>query len=288
MRPRARRRRPSRRPACGQPAHHRDRQPGGLALDQVAGRGQFVGRGDDGRAQRIAVRVRAAAQIVQHPHPGRADRDVGQPVAPGPPEGVGDDDADVDAERVPQPVADRRAPRRPGPRAATAPCPAGCWRRRPRPRPSPGPAGSRRSAGRRAGPPPAPSPRRSPPRGRPPATIRPSALLTIFEVTSRTSPSGQAAASAAAISLARSSPGRTSGSPGSGPDPVRGHRRADAAHARDLLGQRQRLPGHLARSRPGRSSSAARPGSGSRPPRPRATAPASTVSTSQPSSSPEP
>ena len=90
----------------GQSAHDGDGQPGGLALDQVTGGGQLVGGGDDGRAERIAVRVRAAAQIVQHPHPGRADGDIGEPGAPGPPEGVRDDDADLDAERVPQPVAD--------------------------------------------------------------------------------------------------------------------------------------------------------------------------------------
>lgn len=93
-----------------QPPHDRDRQPVRLALHQITGRGQLVRGGDHGRAQRIAVRVAAAPQIVQHPHPGRADRDIGQPVAPRPPEGVRDDDADIDAERVPQPLPDR--PRR--------------------------------------------------------------------------------------------------------------------------------------------------------------------------------
>lgn len=90
-----------------QPPHHGDRQPRGLALDEITGGGQFVRRGHDRRAQRIAVGIRAPAQIVQHAHPGGADRDVGEPRAPRSPEGVGDDDADGDAERVPQPVADR-------------------------------------------------------------------------------------------------------------------------------------------------------------------------------------
>lgn len=82
----------------GESAHHRDRQPGGLALHQVARGGQFVGGGHHRRAERIAVRVGAAPQIVQHPHPGGPDGDIGEAGAPRPPEGVADDDADVDAE----------------------------------------------------------------------------------------------------------------------------------------------------------------------------------------------
>lgn len=93
-----------------QTPHHGHRKPRGLALHEVAGGGQLVRRGDDGRAQRVAVRVGVPAQIVQHPHPGGADRHVREPRPPGPPEGVGDDDPDVDAERVPQPLAER--PRR--------------------------------------------------------------------------------------------------------------------------------------------------------------------------------
>lgn len=89
-----------------QPPHHGDRQPLRLALDQVPGRGQLVGRGHDRGAERIAVRVRPAPQIVQHTYPRRPDRDVGQPVAPGPTKGVRDDDADLHAEGVPQPVPD--------------------------------------------------------------------------------------------------------------------------------------------------------------------------------------
>lgn len=89
-----------------QAAHHRDRQARRLALHQVARGGQFIGGGDDGGAERIAVRVLAAAQVVEHPHPGGPDRHIGEAVAPGTPEGVRDDDAHLDAQRVPQPPAD--------------------------------------------------------------------------------------------------------------------------------------------------------------------------------------
>ncbi len=85
-----------------QPPHDRHRQPGGLALDQVPGGGQLVGGGDHRRAERVAVRVGAAAQVVQDAYAGRADRHVRQPGAPGPPEGVGDEDAHVHAEQLPQ------------------------------------------------------------------------------------------------------------------------------------------------------------------------------------------
>src|SRR5690606_18849782 len=69
--------------------------------------GEFVGGGDDGGAQPVAVRVGAAAQVVQYAYAGRADRDVRQPGTPGAAEGVGDDHADLDAERVAQARADR-------------------------------------------------------------------------------------------------------------------------------------------------------------------------------------
>ena len=131
--PVARRPRPR---TCGQPAHHGDGQPGRLALDQVARRRPARRRWPT----TVALSGLPCASVPPRRSsstrtPGRADGHVGQPVAPGPPEGVGDDDADVDAERVPQPVADRAARRRRGPRAATARSRQGCWRRRPRPRP---------------------------------------------------------------------------------------------------------------------------------------------------------
>lgn len=53
------------------------------------------------------MRVGAAAQVVQYAHARRADRHVGQARAPGAAEGVGDDHADLDAERVTDSLADR-------------------------------------------------------------------------------------------------------------------------------------------------------------------------------------
>ena len=59
---------------------------------------------------------------MQHGQPGGADRDVGLPVAPGPAHGVGDDDADGDAEPLPQArTAAPRRWRRGPPAAARAP-----------------------------------------------------------------------------------------------------------------------------------------------------------------------
>lgn len=94
----------------GESAHDGDRQPFRLPLHQVAGGGEFVSGGDDGRAQRIAVGIGATAQIVEHADTRGADGDIGEPVAPRPSEGVGDDDADVHAERLTQSLAER--PRR--------------------------------------------------------------------------------------------------------------------------------------------------------------------------------
>ncbi len=55
------------------------------------------------------MRVRAAAQVVEDADARGPDRHVGEPVPPGAPEGVGDDHADVHAQRVAEPLAD--APR---------------------------------------------------------------------------------------------------------------------------------------------------------------------------------
>ncbi len=51
--------------------------------------------------------VRTAAQVVQDPHPGRADRHVREPGAPRPPEGVGHDDAHLDGQQLAQTGTDR-------------------------------------------------------------------------------------------------------------------------------------------------------------------------------------
>ena len=90
--------------AAAQPAHHRDRDAGELALHQIGGGGDLVGDGHLGDEEFVAVRVVGARVAVQHRQPGGADRGVGLPVAPGPPHGVGDDDADRDAEPLAQPV----------------------------------------------------------------------------------------------------------------------------------------------------------------------------------------
>ncbi len=89
-----------------QPPHHGDRQPPGLPLHQIAGRGQLVDGRHDGRDQRIAVRVRTTAQVVRDPHPGRADREVRHALAPRPPGGVRHHDTHVDAELGPQALPD--------------------------------------------------------------------------------------------------------------------------------------------------------------------------------------
>ena len=54
----------------------------------------------------VAVGVDLAPVVEQGGQPGRADGDVGQPLAPGPAERVADDDADVHAEQLGQPGAE--------------------------------------------------------------------------------------------------------------------------------------------------------------------------------------
>ena len=116
-------------------AHDRQRSPLGLALDQLAGGRDLVGDGGLRHDQRAAERVDLSAQVVEHDEPGGADRDVGDALPPGPPGGVGDDDADPDAEGrgEPGPQGARRRVR--VDRAAAARSPRGCSTRRRRPRP---------------------------------------------------------------------------------------------------------------------------------------------------------
>ena len=141
-----------------------------------------------------------------------------------------------------QAVAPAGGPRRPDPAAAARSRPARRWRHPPRPRPAPARAGSRPPAGCRAGRPPGPSRRRSPAAGPPPGRPgrpvgtginRPSTLDTIFEVTTRMSPSASQGAHRAS-SAARSSPGRSSPMPSTGLISRRGssgHRRHRELHA---------------------------------------------------------
>jgi hypothetical protein len=84
----------------GEPAHERDRDPTGLALDEVCGRGDLIGHGDDGRLHGTTLRIGESAQVVEHGHAGDSDRGVGESVAPGPAQGVGHHDADAESREI--------------------------------------------------------------------------------------------------------------------------------------------------------------------------------------------
>ncbi len=137
-----------------QPAHHGHRPARQLALGQVGGAGHLVGERRGGDRERVAVAVDAAGVVVEDHEAGRADREVGLALPPGPAGGVGDDDGDVAPGGREQPAAQR-------PRAGVGVvgeehhvAGARRWSRRSRPRPSPGRGGSRRWwSGRAARPP---------------------------------------------------------------------------------------------------------------------------------------
>ncbi len=74
----------------GQAAHDRGGHLAGLALDQVAGRGDLVGHGGDRDLQRAAEGVGLAPVVAQRGDARRADRGVGLAVAPGTAHGVSD------------------------------------------------------------------------------------------------------------------------------------------------------------------------------------------------------
>ena len=78
----------------------------GLAHDELGGRGDLVGHADLGGLELPTEGVGGAPEIDHGGHPGAADGHVGDALAPGPAEGVGDDDPDLDAGVGPQPVAD--------------------------------------------------------------------------------------------------------------------------------------------------------------------------------------
>ena len=165
-------------------------------------------------------------------------------------------------------------------------CPARCWSRRPRRPPAPARAGSRRSGSARGAPPPGRSRRRWPPRGRP-ARTRPSALDTIFEVTTTHVAVGQREVLAGQRGDQH---GREVVARGDLGDAVRRPDQQRPAHPRSPRRRaRRRAPGRsgpspAAASTSGISSGTARqaiPAASTV-----ATASASLVSTSQPSSSP--
>ena len=94
----------------GVAADHGHRHLVELAHDELGGRGQLVGDGEDRRLERVAVGVRHAEIGLEGAEPGDADRHVDETLPPGPAEGVGDDHRDVDALLGPDAV--REGPRR--------------------------------------------------------------------------------------------------------------------------------------------------------------------------------
>ncbi|GES23417.1 hypothetical protein Aple_063160 [Acrocarpospora pleiomorpha] len=84
----------------GEAADDRDRDSGELSFGQFGGGGDFVDQGGDGGVEGVAVGVGLAAVVFEGADSGRADRQVGQAVTPGPPEGVGDDHADIGAQAL--------------------------------------------------------------------------------------------------------------------------------------------------------------------------------------------
>ena len=85
-----------------QPAHDRHRYRRQLAFDQIGRGGDLVGDRDFGDQQFVAVPVDGAGVAVQDRDPGRPHGGVGLAVAPRPAHGVGDHDADGDAETLAQ------------------------------------------------------------------------------------------------------------------------------------------------------------------------------------------
>src|SRR6266852_138506 len=67
----------------------------GLAHKEAGGGGEFIGNGEDGSRERLAVAIACAAQIMQDGDAGRADGNIGQAEAPGAAEGVADDYGDA-------------------------------------------------------------------------------------------------------------------------------------------------------------------------------------------------
>ena len=65
-----------------------------LAANQRGGASQLVGDGFKTGLQSVAVRIAAAAIVAQRFHPGHADAEVHQSLAPGSAESVGDENGD--------------------------------------------------------------------------------------------------------------------------------------------------------------------------------------------------
>src|SRR2546428_730111 len=80
-----------------EPPHDRRRDPVELAHDGLRGPGELVGQRENSGLQRPAGRIALTEVAAEGREAGDADRDVREPLAPGAPERVGDDDAHVDA-----------------------------------------------------------------------------------------------------------------------------------------------------------------------------------------------
>src|SRR5581483_12272798 len=89
-------------------ADDRRRDAAVLLHHEPRGRRDFVGERDDRVMERPAGQVGAAAEVEQRLHPGAPEGDLDEPLAPGPPERVCDDDRQLDAEARPQPLRERR------------------------------------------------------------------------------------------------------------------------------------------------------------------------------------
>ena len=74
------------------PANNGYRAAVDLALNQVGGRGDFVGDRNHRHLQGASETVDASGVIIEHGDAGGADRDIGDTKAPWAPQGVGDDD----------------------------------------------------------------------------------------------------------------------------------------------------------------------------------------------------
>ena len=92
-----------------QPADDGDGRPGGLALDQVGGRGGLVGDAADGDLEGAAGEVHAAAHVVEDRETRCAQGEVADTLAPRTAAGVGDEHRGARAGELVQP-----GPQRPG------------------------------------------------------------------------------------------------------------------------------------------------------------------------------
>ena len=177
----------------------RPRQALLLPFTRSSAAATLAGDGDDGdlkdARQGPAARPRSRAPAGTSAAPMAAS---GLPDPPGPPERVRDDHADVHADpRAQRPAGSGRAESS-GSSGSSSTVPGrGVGRVHPGRGHHQAVPGLHDPRCRRGGPPPGPSRPRSRPPGRRRHTIRPSALLTIFEVTTRMSPSAAARRAAA-------------------------------------------------------------------------------------------